>query len=138
MHRLTAGRFDEIAPDLSDPRPGGYGLVSMQPGRVERASKLDRDAALNATSWGLFQILGLNYANAGHPDLQSFINAMYRSAGDHLDAFVAVVRTFRLDGALRSLDWPTFKWRYNGPAENDYAWKMRVAYERIKKNPGAF
>src|SRR5690606_3942753 len=87
FRRETDGRFDRTHPDLSNPIPGGYGPSSAQHSRLQRAARLDREAALRSASWGMFQIMGFNFERAGHPTLQSFINAMYRSEGDHLDAF---------------------------------------------------
>ena len=63
--RYTHGKWDASNPDISNPKPGGYGGTVAQHGRLQRAAKLDRQAALKATSWGKFQILGVNYGQAG-------------------------------------------------------------------------
>jgi hypothetical protein len=132
FHRLTGGRFDRVVPDLSNASPGGYGLYSAQHGRLDRAAKLDRGAALQSASWGMFQIMGFNHAAAGHPTLQGFINAMYRSAGDHLDAFVAFVLSKGLGDELRGQEWAAFARAYNGPgyAANRYDIKLAAAYDK--------
>lgn len=144
FHRLTNGRFaGAIAPgdfprevsELSLPTAGGYGAVSIQHDKLAAAAKLDRDAALKACSWGCFQILGLNHAEAGFPNLQRFVNAMYRSADDHLRALVMFLRhDERLVDALRGHDWAEFASRYNGPqfARNKYDVKLAAAYARLE------
>lgn len=134
FHRLTDGRWDREAPDLSNPTAGGYGAMNAQHDRLAAAAQLDRMAALKATSWGLFQILGLNYAAAGYTQLQRFINAMYRSADDHLRAFVMFIRHDpRLVDAIRSHDWVAFAFAYNGPAyaRNHYDSRMAEAYAAL-------
>lgn len=134
FHQFTSGRFDKAVPDLSNASAGGYGLYSAQHARLARAAKLDREAALKSTSWGQFQIMGFNFLRAGHPTLQSFINAMYRSAGDQLDAFVAFIQSdARLHAAVKARDWPTAARLYNGAAYaiNRYDVKMAAAYKAL-------
>jgi hypothetical protein len=68
FHRLTAGRFAKQAPNLSNPtwnRKLYAGSVAGEWQRLEAACKLDRPAALQSASWGLFQIMGFNYAYCG-------------------------------------------------------------------------
>lgn len=134
FHAFTNGKFDKVAPDLSNAEAGGYGLYSVQHDRLARAVALDRDAALRATSWGQFQIMGFNYELAGHPTLQAFVNAMYRSAGDQLDALVAFVQAVPgLLTALRARDWPTAARLYNGKAYaiNRYDIKLADAFREF-------
>jgi len=137
FHRLTDGRFDHDAPDLSNSQPsppGTYGSSPQQHERLARAALLDRDAALQACSWGLYQILGLNHTAAGYPELQRFVNAMYRSADDHLRALVLFIRNDgRLVDAIRSLSWSAFARYYNGPnfAASGYDRRMARAYAEL-------
>lgn len=142
FHRLTGGihggvQVKDAAREyghLSLSAPGGYGPVSLQHVKLEAAVVLDREAALKSCSWGLFQILGLNHVRAGYPNLQRFINAMYREVDDHLRAFVMFIRgDDQLLDALRSLSWDVFAQLYNGPAyrRNDYHNKLAKAYERL-------
>lgn len=133
--RETGGKYDKTHKDISAKAPGGYGPSSYQHTRLQQAVKLDRTAALRSASWGMFQIMGFNHEPAGHTTLQSFINAMYRSEGDQLDAFVAFVRAGRgMVTALRAKDWAGFASRYNGPAyrRNAYDEKMATAYARLE------
>lgn len=131
--RLTKGRFDVIVPDLSNPTPGGYGMYADQHARLAIASNLDRDAALQSASWGMFQIMGFNHASAGHATLQSFINAMYAGEPEHLDAFVALIKSFGLADELRDHRWAAFAKGYNGPGyrANQYDTKIEAAFRAL-------
>lgn len=134
--RHTSGKFDKSHPDISNPKPGGYGPSSTQHKRMQRAAALNREAALMSASWGRFQILGENYEQAGFADLQSFVNAMYKSERAQLKAFVAfILADPRLARALRAHDWETFARIYNGPAyaAHDYDGRLAAAHKRIAR-----
>lgn len=111
--------------------PRTYGPVSVQHLRLATAAKLDRTAALQSASWGLFQVLGRNYVRAGHSTLQSFINAAYRSVDDHLSMLVSFILTDpRLHKAVRNKQWLDIARYYNGTGQVDYYGpKLKVAYE---------
>lgn len=150
FHELTQGRYDSIhlpgaASEnnwISLSNPGGYGPVGLQHSKLRLASSLDHDAALKSCSWGLFQILGRNHAQAGFPVLQDFINAMYRSVDDHLRALVFFIHNdSRLQGSLISEehpDWKTFARVYNGPAYylQQYDQRLAAAYTRLQVPQG--
>lgn len=135
--RLTGHKYDRTHPQLSYKtwKTGAYGPKSAQHGKLARAAELDRSAALQACSWGRFQIMGFNWRACGYATLQSFITAMYQSEGAHLDAFVGYVITRGLADELQRLDWAGFAYGYNGSgyAANQYDVKMARAYARILK-----
>lgn len=116
--------------------PGTYGPVSVQHRRLQYATTLDRDAALKSCSWGLYQVLGVNHTRAGHPDIQSFINAAYRHVDDHLDMFVHfILSDTKLLKAVRARDWDRIALLYNGPGQVPYYSKrLRRAYELLLTN----
>lgn len=131
--RRTARRFDAQYPDISNPKPGGYGPAGQhQHDRLARAVALDRPAALMSTSWGKFQIMGFNFEPAGFPGLQAFMNAMHESEGAQLDAFVSFVLHERLDDELREHRWADFARRYNGEdyVINRYDTKLAAAHRK--------
>lgn len=132
FHRLTGGKFSRQHPDISNPSPGGYGASSRQHQRLQKAVALDREAALQSASWGLFQVMGFNWKLVGYKDLQEFINAAYRSEGDHLDMLVGYIQATGLDKALRNNDWHAFARGYNGPGymRNRYHEKLAAAYKK--------
>ncbi|RYF34848.1 MAG: N-acetylmuramidase family protein [Comamonadaceae bacterium] len=132
--KRTGRQFDKSNPDISNAARGGYKGGEAEHSRLAAATRLDRDAALQSTSWGKFQIMGFNYGAAGFASLQSFINAMYASEGAQLDAFVAFILSERLDGAMREERWADFARRYNGPAfaANRYDTKLAAAFKAAK------
>lgn len=56
--------------------------------RLLKAYQLDQAAALQACSWGKFQIMGFNYKAAGFSDVKSFTKAMSHSDAEHIKAFL--------------------------------------------------
>lgn len=139
FHAFTRGRYAARYPHLSSPKPGGYGTFAEQPGRLEAAAKLDRVAALKATSFGQFQIMGFNHANAGFPVLQDFVNAMWKDERSQLAAFVTVLHSLGVIAPLRAHDWPEVAKRYNGTghAKNNYAGKLREAFAEFAAEAAA-
>ena len=141
FHRLTQGRFDHavLAIDgrtyrLSDPSPGGYGLYSHQYLKLDEAERLDPYAAEMACSWGLFQIMGENFAACGYLGVTSMRDAMWAGVEHHLEAFVNFIASNPVTHAgLSALEWPLFAYHYNGPgyAKNNYDRKMAAAYRRL-------
>ena len=117
---------------------GGYGRFSEQYAKLDRAVKLDREAALRSASWGAFQIMGDNYREAGYASVDAFVEAEKRSVQDHLGALVSYIQANpAMLRALQNKDWAGFAKAYNGPSyrENDYDTKMRRSYEQFSKSP---
>lgn len=142
FHRLTQGAhataLDRYGAPLSVPRWNRslYGRGGEhQHLRLADAARLNADAAIQACSWGQFQIMGENYYSLGYYTLNTFVSAM-QSAPGQLDAFVRFIHTNKLATHLRTLDWSAFAARYNGPAyaENQYDVKMARAFARINKS----
>ena len=111
-----------------------YGKMSAQHARLKRAVEINKDAALKSASWGLFQIMGYNYAATGSCDLQTFINRMYENEAEHLDMFVTYIKNTGLDDELKAQDWAGFAYQYNGSGyrKNKYDVKLKEAYNKYK------
>lgn len=133
FHRLTGGRFDASNPDISNRTSGGYGKISAQWPKLDRAIALDRAAALQSASWGAFQVMGFNWSLCGFGGLEEFVVAMAIGAGQ-MKAFVGYVKGCHLDDDLRQHDWHTFAVGYNGPAQNGYDKRLAAAYEKYRVN----
>ncbi len=129
----TSTFFELHFPFISNPLPGGYSFPDYdQYDRLERAYALDQHAALKATSWGAFQILGENFSDAGHPSVESFVRAMCSSVEEQGDAFVAFIKADAVKlKALQQKDWATFARRYNGPTykKNKYDTTLQRNYD---------
>lgn len=132
--RLTEHRFDDTHGGVSYRKWGAKPYPKTQAERwaqMEYAMRLDRDAALQAASYGLFQIMGFNWKVCGFESLNAFVEAMYRSERDHLMAFVGFVKNSHLDDELQALDWLKFAGGYNGPGQAAaYAAKLSKAYAK--------
>jgi hypothetical protein len=133
--RLTEHRWDAAHPSVSAPswNRALYGAAGAhQYDRLAEAIGLDRGAALQSASWGMFQILGMNYAACGFAGVEDYVAAMRDSEGAQLAAFAAFCRHGELDRFLRDQDWTQFALGYNGPgeADNDYDDKLAEAYQR--------
>ncbi len=135
FHRLTDGRFDDAHPDLSYPKWTNkyYKRGDEEVERLNRAAELDREAALQAASWGKFQIMGFHYERLGFDTVGDFVAAMKKKEAEHLKAFGKFIASKReLHGALKNRDWDTFAFRYNGKRykENKYDTKLAKAYKK--------
>jgi hypothetical protein len=132
FYRLTNGKYGKS--DISYPKWVKTYYKYDQYDRLDRAAKLDREAALRSTSWGLFQIMGNNFSKCGFSKLQDFINAMYKSEKTQLLAFCNFVKSAGLDDELVRKDWVGFAYGYNGKGylSNNYHKKLEVAYNKYK------
>ncbi|MDH4186085.1 MAG: N-acetylmuramidase domain-containing protein [Nitrospira sp.] len=132
FHRLTNGRFDAEAPDLSNVRPGGYGSTETQYERLGRAIRLDREPALKSASWGLGQIMGFNASIAGFRNVETMVEAMCRSEDAQLKGVAAYIDSTGLTKPLKRQDWAAFARGYNGEdfKKNRYDEKLALAHAR--------
>jgi hypothetical protein len=140
FHRLTGGRYSAEHPDISYPKwsRGKYsGSLAGEWRRLEAACRLDRTAALQSASWGLFQIMGFNYPYCGCEDVETFVAKQYESAAQQLALFVKFISRPPLLPALRARNWKAFARAYNGPgfAANRYDSKLAAAHERWTSPP---
>jgi hypothetical protein len=92
-----------------------------------------RLAAIEAASWGRFQVLGENWKLTGAKSLDAFLAVMFTSERSQLDGFVAFVKNKHLDGALRHLDWREFARGYNGRSyhRDNYDGKIARRYAQL-------
>lgn len=131
FYRLTRGAFDDE--DISAPAQGGYGKQGLaQYDRLERAIALDREAALKSTSWGLGQVLGNNYKEAGYESVEDMVRQMLQSEDCQLAAVCSFIESASLVALLRKRDWAAFARRYNGPAYEKNLYDLRLNAEYVK------
>lgn len=105
--------------------------------RLERACRIDEKAALMSASYGMFQIMGFNYAVCGFPDVFSYVKAMKLNEGEHLKAFASFIRhNQKMLIALQNKKWADFARLYNGPgyAQNQYDKLLADNYEKFKNH----
>lgn len=128
--------LEDEYPDIVNRRPGGYLGGTREYGRLERAKEISSEAAIESTSWGLFQILGLHWERLGYESAHDFELKMCTSEDYHLEALVSFIQTSsRLLDAIRKQDWRKVARIYNGPnyAKNSYDVKLQAAFDRYCK-----
>jgi len=133
FHKYTRGRYDRTHPHLSYPdwQPGNYKRNQVK--QFEEAWALDANAAYLATSWGLPQILGSNFAAAGYSSAQEMVDHFEQGGEpEQLAGFVRLIDEWDLEGVLRACKWATFARRYNGKSykKNDYDGKLKRAFAK--------
>jgi hypothetical protein len=129
FHKFTGGRYSADNPDISNVSAGGYAFMAKEYPRLEKAARLDRDAALKSASWGAGQVMGFNHEVAGFADVQSMVAAMQESEDAQLLAVAGYLKANNLVDPLRNHDWATVARIYNG---RDYAknkYDLRLAAE---------
>ncbi len=116
---------------------GGAGEVQ----RLHRAEAIQREAALESASWGLFQIMGYHWKTLKYDSADDFVERMCRHERDQLDAFCRFIKINTdhkgrpLVDVLRNREWAAFALAYNGAGyrENAYDDKLRDAYLSYSK-----
>jgi hypothetical protein len=134
--RFTKRRYDATHPAISSPtwNRALYRRGPAEYDRLNQAVALDRRMALQAASWGKFQILGMHFARCGHPTVDAFVAAMCASERRQLEAFVRFIRAdAKMHAALVERRWDVFAYRYNGAGykANKYDTKMAAAYAKF-------
>jgi len=98
--------------------------------RLEQARRIHREAADASASWGMFQIMGFNYAACGEKSVSSFVSAMCESERKQLILSARFIKQAGMLPALQSRNWAEFARKYNGSAyaQNKYDKKLARAY----------
>lgn len=102
--------------------------------RLANALSINHAAALKSASWGMFQIMGMNYAKCGCKDVDEFVGKMKSSEEDQLMLTIRFLKNNHLCSALNTHNWASFARSYNGPsyAANKYDIKLAQAYLKYK------
>ncbi|CAN5203060.1 hypothetical protein BH09PAT1_BH09PAT1_1380 [soil metagenome] len=135
FHKLTKGKYDSDHPNISNKVSGGYGSSASQYSRFSAAFKLNPDAAMKSTSWGLGQVMGFNHKVAGYDTVNEFVDAMKESEGKQLDAAISFIIHNNLADDLRNHNWAGFAKGYNGAGyrKNAYDTKLAQFYAKFSK-----
>ena len=109
--------------------------------RLEKAMKINKDAALESASWGMFQVMGENWEWLGYESVQEFADLMQKDENEHLKAFGRFIEKKRLSRnrgtvleALRDKNWERVAEGYNGSGfrEHNYHGRLAKAYKKFK------
>jgi hypothetical protein len=99
----------------------------------QKAAKVYPTYAKLSTSFGLGQIMGFNFKNAGFSSVDEMVLSFRESEENQLKGMLTFIKNNRyLDKALKAKDWRTFAYYYNGPLYhlNQYDKKLANAYEQ--------
>lgn len=136
LKKANPSGYSQLAaanPDIISDVPGGYIGDEGEWSRFNRAFAIDAQSAMLSASWGLFQIMGFNFADAGYKDVGAMVDDMKVSEMMHLKAFTQFAKTYRqgqLWGAMRSRDWAMTAKLYNGSgAVAEYSKKLKNWYD---------
>jgi len=104
--------------------------------RLEKARQINIEAAEASASWGLFQIMGNNYAACGCKSVKDLVNRMCMSESEQLMLFVAFIKSNNMHQYLKpgNIKWASFARRYNGAGyeKNQYHTRLEKAYWHYK------
>lgn len=104
--------------------------------RLSQAEKINKAAALESASWGMFQVMGMNYKLCDCKNVFEFVDLMKKSQFNQLLLSVKLIYSIpKMRNALSSRNWPLFARLYNGPGykKNNYDIKLKEAYDTEKR-----
>lgn len=139
FRKLTNKAYDEDHPLLSSKYVKKAGPEWQQNNKdqatawatLEAAIALDRDAALQACSWGMFQVMGFNFKSCGYATAEGFVAAMKAGEKGQLMAFVGYCK--KRPGMVQAMldkDYAGMASRYNGNDYGDYDKRIEKAYRK--------
>lgn len=109
--------------------------------RLERAkniggnNKTIEECALKSASWGMFQVMGFNYASTGCGSVYEMIEKMYKSADEQFKLGVEFIKKHpKQKEGLITKNWEMFARSYNGSGykKGRYDEKIANAYASFK------
>jgi hypothetical protein len=121
-----------------------YGTLQRQQDRFKKAYRVHKEAAIEACSWGKYQILGSNWKVSGFEDVFAFHDAQFTEEGQLLAFLGFLENNTRLMTALQNKDWKKIKRYYNGvkvvdknhDGKDDYVAKLIKNYTIALKQGG--
>lgn len=125
---------------LASPSAGAIKNPASQAERwkiVTRATKIDRQAALESFSIGLGQVMTAHWKRLGFDKVDDMIAMARSGAAGQIDIMARFIEAFGLTDELQRLDFAAFARGYNGPAykKQGYHLKMAAAYQRLTGKP---
>jgi peptidoglycan hydrolase-like protein with peptidoglycan-binding domain len=137
--RLTGAERERArAEGLASPTAGGVKNPASQEKRwamITRASKINRQAALESFSIGVGQVMTAHWKKLGFASVEDLIKLARNNVAGQVELMVRYIDKFGLADELQRLDFTAFARGYNGPAfkKNGYHLKMAAAYQRHTK-----
>jgi hypothetical protein len=127
-----------VAAGLANPKagavknPGSYGARYAL---LERAARIDKQAAYESTSWGLGQVMGAHWKKLGYGSVDALVAAAKSGVDGQIAIMAKYILKFGLVDELQTKGWQSFADQYNGPAsrKNRYGEKIAAAYKNYVK-----
>lgn len=117
--------------------PGSYPKTpELRWEQFQKACDLDETKAIRAASWGLGQIMGSEYSEAGYNSPEEMVSAFATSEGEQLHGMANLIKARNLDIQMRKFPdiaaCSAFALRYNGAGykKNQYHTKLQSSYNR--------
>ena len=142
FRKYTQRKYDASYPLLSYPykEPAGAQWRANNKDQAKAwetliaAFNLDPNAALMSASWGMFQIMGFNFAACGYASVVEYVTVMKVNAGQQLMAFVGFCRKNpALVKAMKNKDYVGMASLYNGKDYGDYDKRIKKAFDALEK-----
>ncbi|MFQ5882138.1 MAG: N-acetylmuramidase domain-containing protein [Candidatus Methylomirabilales bacterium] len=99
--------------------PWGRGGQKKEWENFEQAFKVNGEATLLSTSYGLPQLMGFNWKATRHQSPREMVLAFQDSCEEQVAGFFGFVEKNHLFLHIRNEDWRAFTRRYNGPGNVD-------------------
>lgn len=141
FHRLVseksperAAQIQQMIPGICSPNRGGYAGGVAEHVRFSAAYEFEPDAAICATSFGMFQVMGFHWQLVGCKSPADFYQQMLSGEDAQLDILVRFIQSQPgMQKALKARKWADFARLYNGTAyrENKYDTKLQDAFEQF-------
>jgi hypothetical protein len=121
------------AAGLSSPIAGAVANPVTQEGRwslLVRAARIDRQAAYEAVSWGIGQVMGAHWRILGFASVDDLVALARRDLAGQAEIMTRFIERQGLSAALAARDWTAFARGYNGPlyARSGYDGRIAAAY----------
>lgn len=99
------------------------------------AAALDAEAAYLSTSWGLGQVMGFNFREAGYKSAHAMVDDFAISERNQLIGMLNFIRSNPIRyKALLKKDWDTFASLYNGKQYKKFEYDIKLAKAYAKNS----
>lgn len=129
---IQSGNEDILQPKYV-PRSPYYRLDQHY--RLEKAARINEEAAYSSASYGLFQLMGFHAKSLGFGSAKEFADYLSVNEANQLEAFGRFIKINNNIKPLQDHNWAKFALGYNGAAykTNKYDTKLANAYAKYSK-----
>lgn len=122
---------------LASPVVGGVENPAKQKDRwilLEKAKRIDSQAALESTSWGIGQVMGAHWQWLGYQSVTHLVEVARSGVDGQVQLIERYIEKSHLVAPLRERNWSAFARGYNGPgfAKSGYHIKLAQAYAKAR------